>query len=223
MRRDVVHFFRADVKSVYQAYLAAAQNRPFERSCTQNPYYCFQFGLNFSMKYNMNGGSCTLRFIPYQDGTAVNVRFTLAQGVGARYEAYDRALTEKAVELLRIPAQPLRLNVEAFLEERNWVTPDRVPLSPEAGNMPPQMPVPPPPPPMPVQPPQQVVAAAPGYAPPPPKAPGEKCCQGCGTILLPDAKFCFHCGAPAAQPKCRNCGSPLPPDAFFCHYCGQKQ
>ena len=219
MRRDVTYFFRADVKAVYQAYLTAAQNKPFERSCTQEPYYCFRFGLNFSMKYNMNGGSCTLRFIPYMDGGAVNIRFTIAQGVGARCEAYAKALTEKAVAVLNLPAQPLELDVEKFLEESNWVTPDRCP--PPAPPKPVfQSPVPPTPP-APVERPM-----TPPPMPPQPTPPiqGEPvgCCQSCGEALLPEAKFCFRCGTPI-QPKCHSCGKALPPNALFCPYCGMKQ
>jgi hypothetical protein len=177
--------------------------------------------LNFSMKYNMNGGSCTLRFIPYQDGTAVNVRFTLAQGMGARYEAYDRALTQKAAEILGLPPLPLQLNVEAFLEERNWVTADHCP--PPIPQAPPAAaPVCPPP-----------VLQTPPMCPPvisqlpPTEIPAQPVqqehCPGCGAEVLPGARFCFQCGVSVEIPRCKACGSTLPPQARFCPYCGEKQ
>lgn len=194
MRRDVMHYFNADVKAVYLAYLTAAQNKPFERTCEQKPYYCIQFGLNFSMKFNMNGGSCTLHFIPYQGGTAVNLRFSVAQLAGARYEAYDRALTDKAIDILRVPAQTLRLNVEEFLQERNWLI--------EGHSLPQAQPV------------QQMAQPTPAVG---------KRCGKCSAVLMPDARFCSCCGAPTETPVCSACGKQLLPNARFCSHCGQRQ
>lgn len=209
MRRDVMHFFMADVKTVYQAYLTAAQNKPFERTCEQRPFYSFQFGLNFSMKYNMNGGSCTLHFIPHQGGTAVNLRFSVAQLAGARYEAYDRDLTNRAIDILRIPAQTLRINVEEFLNQSNWVTPGSTQLPPA--------PVAPAPAPAPV-------APAPAPVTPAQPAAGQKCCARCGSQLLPGARFCTRCGATVEDHLlCKSCGTPLLPGAKFCTRCGQRQ
>jgi len=127
MRRDVCYFFAADVKSVYDAYLAAATNAKFRRTCNQQPYHTISFNLNFSMKYNMNGGSCTLHFIPYQGGTAVDLRFSIAQLAGARYKKYAEDLTNATVDVLRIPAQPITLDINVFLDERNKIHADNTP------------------------------------------------------------------------------------------------
>jgi len=122
MKRDACYYFSADVRRVYDGFLAAAQNPPFERTCSQEPYYKFQFGLNFSFKYNMNGGSLTLRFIPYNNGTAVNFRFSIAQAVGARYEKYAEDLVAHAVPRIGVMAQPCNIDVEAFLNPINQVS-----------------------------------------------------------------------------------------------------
>ena len=243
MRRDVMHFFNADVRTVYQAYLTAAQNPPFSRNCEQKPFYSFQFGLNFSMKYNMNGGSCTLHFIPYGSGTAVDLRFSVAQLVGARYEAYDRALADKVISILRVPAQPLKINVEEFLQPANWVTgPSELPGVTNTTTAPPvQPPAPPSVPPVPpvVSPEPPLVPPVPPVVPPePPSVPQEniwqparelteqpgKTCAKCASPLLPGARFCTTCGALVAEEKvCCACGKPLLPGAAFCTFCGQKQ
>jgi class 3 adenylate cyclase len=44
-------------------------------------------------------------------------------------------------------------------------------------------------------------------------------CSSCGAELLPGAKFCGECGAPAAA-ACRVCGTDLTPNLKFCPECG---
>lgn len=129
MRRDLCYYFAADVCSVYNAYLMAAGNQQFRRECRQEPYHTLGFGLNFSMKYNMNGGSCTIHFIPYQGGTAVDLRFSIAQLAGARYKRYAADLTNTVIRILNITAQPIRLNIEEFTKECNKVVLQRMPES----------------------------------------------------------------------------------------------
>ena len=129
MRRDLCYYFAADVCSVYNAYLMAAGNQQFRRECRQEPYHTLGFGLNFSMKHNMNGGSCTIHFIPYQGGTAVDLRFSIAQLAGARYKRYAADLTNTVIRILNITAQPIRLNIEEFTKECNKVVLQRMPES----------------------------------------------------------------------------------------------
>jgi YD repeat-containing protein len=56
-------------------------------------------------------------------------------------------------------------------------------------------------------------------------------CDACGTVLVPDARFCSGCGAPVAPPRglqgppaapalCPSCGAALRPGARFCSVCG---
>ena len=202
MRRDVCYFFPADVPSVYNAYLAAATNAQFRRQCNETPYHTIGFGLNFSMKYNMNGGSCILHFMPMQGGTGVDLRFTIAQLAGARYERYATDLTNTAAAILRLPSQRIVPNVEEFLRPENQITPDKVaavqkPTLPEA----------------PVEPAEPAKPATPG-----------KFCSQCGTALEPGDKFCNGCGTPVvkAEKTCPACGATAKPQAAFCSNCGQK-
>ncbi len=134
MRRDLCYYFAADVCSVYNAYLMAAGNQQFRRECRQEPYHTLSFGLNFSMKYNMNGGSCTIHFIPYQNGTAVDLRFSIVQLAGARYGKYAKDLTNTVVSILNIPAREFRLDIEEFTKDCNKVVLQRMPVQ---ANVPP--------------------------------------------------------------------------------------
>ncbi|MBP3415546.1 MAG: hypothetical protein J6L81_10170 [Clostridia bacterium] len=199
MRRDLEFFFPADVPSVFNAYFSAATNPQFRRECKVEPYHTLSFGLNFSVKYNMNGGSCTIRFIPFQNGTAINLRFSIVQAFGARYEAYATELTNAAAWFLKMPAQKITINVEAFMNDALKVTPQNAPASMQGG-VPAPAPIPPAAPPMtapaaPMPPMNQVPPSAPQ-----PQNPGiniganPKTCPACGNVADGAAAFCGRCG-----------------------------
>lgn len=172
MRRDICFIFPVDVATLYNAYLTAASNDRFRRECAQEPYHTLSFGLNFSMKYNFNGGACTLRFMPINGGSAVNMRFAIAQLAGARYERYAKDLTEAAGAVIGVMGAPANIDVEEFLKPANQVTPQATHAAPA---------------PAPV--------AAPTPAPSPAPAPNKgKFCTKCGQNLPQNALFCSSCG-----------------------------
>lgn len=195
MRRDVCYVVDADVKSVYAAYLKAAQNPPFERSCKQEPFHTFSFGVNYSMKYNMNGGSCTLHFIPHGNGTAIDLRFTLAQAFGAKCEMYAQYLTDHAAAILGKTPRIGQVDINEFMNDRNKVY-EHAPVAPQ-------------------------VAAAP--VAPAPAASGIQC-PNCGKTVAADSVFCSGCGTKLKKPGgfCTQCGSPVDAGAAFCCKCGKK-
>ena len=201
MRRDIVYYFNADVATVYNAYLAAAKGRPFDRSCKEEPFHTISFGLNFSMKYNFNGGSCTLHFMPYQTGCAVDLRFTIAQLTGARYGAYAKELTMLVERQLGMAAATCKINVEQFLRPENQVVPGQPRMAP-------------PPMPLPTQPQRPI-----------PPAPSGRLCPNCGCAAANDAAFCIKCGCALqaeAPAFCTHCGNKLEDGAVFCTRCGTK-
>lgn len=200
MRRDICHFFPADVKTVYNAYLTALHNKQFRRDCREEPYHTLTFGLNFSMKYNMNGGSCIIHFIPYNGGTAVDLRFVLAQAAGARYERYDHDLTSAAVLLLGIHVQPLTLDIEEFLKESNKVYAQN-----QTGTSDAQYTAPPTPPP--------TVSQA-----------QTRICTVCGRDVAEDDMFCGYCGTKVVCKNrfCTKCGTKAEESSAFCANCGNK-
>lgn len=209
MRRDICYFFAVDVQTLYNAYLTVAQNDKFRRSCGQEPYHTLSFGLNFSMKYNFNGGACTLRFIPCQGGSAVNMRFSIAQAAGARYEKYAKDLTDGVTALLGIAAMKSEISVETFLAPENKAYAPNEAAAPQTAATP------------------QVAAAVPQAAAPSAPVQNEanmKCCANCGKPVKDGDKFCSGCGQPVATIKrfCTQCGKEAPDDAAFCSACGNK-
>ncbi len=179
MRRDLFHFYPRPVQAVYAAYLQAANER-FGKNCRAEPCHTLSFGLNFSFRYNMNGGACTVHLIPYQGGTAVNVRYTIVQLAGARYGAYDRELTGYVEKLLGIPAQPLQISADVFTQPQNQAAPgaaERLVL-PDTPDEPAQ----------PACPPALTLE---------PTIPIRtiRFCSQCGSRLIPGASFCDRCGA----------------------------
>lgn len=62
-------------------------------------------------------------------------------------------------------------------------------------------------------------AAQPAAAPAPAPAPDTRPCASCGQPIPAEAKFCPHCGKPAAA-ACPKCGAAAVPGAKFCAACG---
>lgn len=172
MRRDICFIFPVDISRLYNAYVTVATNSRFRRECRQEPYHTLSFGLNFSMKYNFNGGSCTIRFIPVEGGSAVNLRFSLAQLAGGRYEKYARDLTDEVIALLGVTPVCADIDINAFLSPQNRV----VAGSHTAYSTP---------------------SSACQQSPTPSPSPnpyGGKFCTRCGQQLPPEALFCSSCG-----------------------------
>ncbi len=213
MRRDVGFYLEAPLDQVYQAYLAAATTAPFERDCKQEPWHTISFGVNMSFKYNMNGGACTIHFMPSGTGTAVNIRFSLAQGVGARYERYAEDLNKSVRRHLPVEIRPAGYVMDDFIKPENQLTPEtfRRPILPAAPAPVYQAPAP--------------VAPAPVYQPPMPAAPQVPYCANCRNPLTPGARFCAYCGMPVVAPAprvCPNCHTPAQEGAAFCATCGTR-
>ena len=211
MKRDVGFYVEADVATVSCAYLNAASHKPFERDCTQEPFYAFTFGVNFSMKYNMNGGSCCIRFMPCGTGTAVNMRFSLAQVAGARYERYAEDLNKALQAFLPIAPTPAKYNADDFLKPENQITPANLrqsaqPVFKEEFQA------------------EPIAAAAQSTVltanTETPNA-DVKFCANCGNKMEADHRFCTKCGTPVLQQKiCSNCKIPVKENDAFCGNCG---
>jgi hypothetical protein len=169
MRRDLVYFYPVPLKPVYDACFNAA-NQKFGKNCKADPFKSLQFGLDFSFKYNMNGGSVTAHFMPYQNGTAINLRYTIIQALGARYKKHAQDYMMYVDGLLNVRGALIGLDVQQFMDyEAN--TPSGV-LPQQA---PPQQ-----------MPPQQV---------PPQQTANGMVCPNCGSLADPGSNFCTKCGS----------------------------
>ena len=121
MKKDLFHYYEADLETVFNAYVSAVKKQ-FGKDCSVKPFHTISFGLNFSFKYNMNGGSCHVHFMPYNTGTAVGVRYSIAQLMGARYSAHDADMTKYVQKELNVIATNTRLDMEEFLSYANKIT-----------------------------------------------------------------------------------------------------
>ena len=117
MRRDVFHYYPTGVKETFDAYFQVLSAKPFKKKPSATPYSLIAFGIGFSFKYNMNGGGVHVHFAPQGSGTAVQIRFSIAQLMGARYRAYDNLMTQKVEERLHVKAEPIDALPESFFNE----------------------------------------------------------------------------------------------------------
>ena len=211
MKRDVGFYIEANIEQVYYAYLKAAINKPFERSCKEEPFHTISFGVNFSFKYNMNGGACTIHLMPWGSGTAVNIRFSIAQAAGARYEKYANDLNAAMQAFLPVVPCPAAFNVDDFLNPQNQVTPEKLQnnTAPVAS--------------APIQ--ETPVATPVAPAPASETSFIAAFCTNCGTKLSPNGRFCPGCGTQTAAPAykvCPNCHAQANSSASFCTSCGTR-
>ena len=204
MRRDLVHYYERDIVSVFEAYKAAAMQK-FGKDCRAEPYHTLSFGLNYSMRYNMNGGACTVHFMRYGTGTAVNIRYSIVQVAGARYGAHDAELSSFVTAALGVPVQDLNVPPEVFLQEQNKVT-----AAPQQAYRQVQQPV------QPVQRPAQQVPRQ--TTPQVAQQTTPQVAQQQQTQRQPQTQ------QQAIRPKlfCDNCGTKIFPGARFCERCGKR-
>lgn len=184
MRRDICHYYERKLPEVFEAYRNAIMSK-FGKNCQALPYHTISFGLNYSFRYNMNGGFCTIHFLPWQTGTAVDVRYTIMQAMGARYGKHDRDLTGDVMAFLGIPAQDINIPVDVFMDERNKVyagygQPNNPSAQPAPQPAPQQV--------------QQAPQPAPQHIPQQPAPQSAGFCGGCGSPVSADAVFCGKCG-----------------------------
>lgn len=171
MRRDLAYFYERPINEVFAAFEQAANQR-FGKDCKTEPCVRLTFGLNFSMKYNMNGGSVTAHFMPYQNGTAVNLRYSIVQAFGARYKTHAHDLTLFVNGILRVAGQPIQLDVDRFLDYEAGVTCPRCGTGCAAG---------------------ELFCSSCGTPLQQPERP--VFCTNCGASLRQEGKFCHRCGA----------------------------
>ncbi|MBQ3506199.1 MAG: zinc ribbon domain-containing protein [Clostridia bacterium] len=196
MTRDLCYYFERSYLDVYNAFLWAAKDK-FGKDCKQEEGKVITFGLNYSFRYNMNGGAIRVFFMPYATGTAVNLHYIIAQLYGARYGAHAKDLIAHVERTLCVQAVEMQPNLQAFLDFQ----PTPALFAP------------------PMQPPMQAPVQQPA-----PQPNTQKCCVNCGQVLTADSLFCSSCGTKVEPPKfCANCGKPFNGDEKFCPACGAKR
>ena len=117
MRADIGHFYPVPIENVFYAYKQAIKEK-FKKDADATPCHTLVFGLNFSFKYNMNGGGCHVHFMPSGNGTAVAIRYTVAQAVGANYKGHDRDMTAEVQRILGVTAQEFDFDMDTFMAQK---------------------------------------------------------------------------------------------------------
>lgn len=192
MTRDLCYYFERSYLDVYNAFLWAAKDK-FGKDCKQEEGKVITFVLNYSFRYNMNGGAIRVFFMPYATGTAVNLHYIIAQLYGARYGAHAKDLIAHVEKTLYVQAVEMQPNLNAFLAFQP--TPDLF--------APPKQPPTAQPMPQPVA---QKRCANCGQD----IAEDSLFCAYCGA-KVEQPKFCA------------NCGKPFNGDEKFCPACGAKR
>ena len=186
MKKDLCYFYPVPVEPVFDAFVQAAK-RQFGKNCKIDAYKTLNFGLDYSFKYNMNGGSLTLHFMPYQGGTAIDMRYTMVQLVAGRYQKQGNDVLAFTDAALGVKAQPISLDINQFLAyEASTPSAAQQPVQPVQPVQQAQVPLPQQP--VQYQPKPQPVQQA--YT-----APARKFCVNCGAPLtVENAAFCMQCG-----------------------------
>ena len=116
MRRDLYHYFNEQIETVFNAYAKVLSEPPFGKAPATTPYSMITFGIGYSFKYNMNGAAVHIHFARKGNGTAVQVRYTIVQLFGARYQAYDNLLTSKVELALGARSQAMSPLSDSYFE-----------------------------------------------------------------------------------------------------------
>ncbi|MCR5348212.1 MAG: zinc ribbon domain-containing protein [Bacilli bacterium] len=135
MRRDLFHYYKGDVKTVFDAYYKILRQEPFRKEPTIIPNKLITFGIGFSFKFNMNGGAVHIHFAKRGEGTAVQVRFTIAQLFGARYKAYDKLMCDHVEKVLGYRGEPMNVLGDEYFDAQPEPEPEpkSTPSLPQGG------------------------------------------------------------------------------------------
>ena len=195
MRRDICYYYRADVQTVYDGFYRAIC-KDFDKSPSINPPFTIGVDLKFSFRYNMNGGACTVRFMPSNGGTLVNLRYSIAQLMGARYGAHAEAIEKAVYQTINLRGESTSVDAEIFVRY------EKEQMLKQSGQC------------APAQPAQHVANAPTGT------------CTKCGMQYSSGQKFCVNCGEKIQQKAekfCTSCGKKIAAESKFCCECGAKQ
>ena len=91
MEKDYRFYCESDVKVVFAAYVRAIERmfgKTRNEGCIISPYQTITFSIDYSFKYNMNGGTCNINFAPQKTGTAITFHYKIKQLLGARCQTH---------------------------------------------------------------------------------------------------------------------------------------
>ena len=114
MRKDICRYFEgADIDSVFKAYMASIKQN-FTPKCSTRSNDFIRFKYSASLRYNMNGGVCSLYLMPYKEGTAVCIRYTIYQAVAGFYQKHEQDMLYTAENLLHVKGEKVNIPFSQF-------------------------------------------------------------------------------------------------------------
>lgn len=189
MTKDLFFYYPCQPAQVYSAYLQTANER-FSKQCREEIRGAvFSFGLDYSFKYNMNGGACTIHVMPHQGGTAVAIHYTVVQLFGAKVTKHSTDITSYADRILGVQNQPIQLNIKMFTDYEASLKGQGAPQP--ASNIPQS----------------QGAPVCPNCGNP--LTPGARFCVSCGKPVHSSPAVCPNCGRPyqGSENFCVGCGT----------------
>lgn len=112
MRKDVTHFYEKPIPEVFYAYHKFIVEKMHANPRVE-PFHTISSAVGM--------GAMTLHFIPYQNGTAIDIRYSLALVNGSVVEEIDYSITKEIVNFLGVAAMNIELPIEIFLDPNNQV------------------------------------------------------------------------------------------------------
>ena len=172
MKKEICHYYPKPKEVVFLSYERAV-NELLGAKIEKTPNESLIFDLEYSVKYNINGGGCHIRFAAYNGGTLVELKFVLAQATGARCGAIDSGLANLVENALGVESNAVYEGFDALVEMMNAPQPQ-----PQMRNDP-----------------QYPPQARQGTQPPQNNC-RDNFCPRCGTKFAPNDNFCTRCGSP---------------------------
>lgn len=166
MKKDIFCYYERPLGAVRDAFVQTVTQQ-YGKDCTMQGTV-LSFKLSYSIVYNMNGGTLTVHLMPYQNGTAVQLHYSIRQLVGAFYKEHAADLTKHTDNYLQAKIVEIALDANQFTAFEQSGAAAAYAFA------------------------QPVAAANPA---PPAATAGIKFCTNCGTKLNADAKFCTGCGS----------------------------
>lgn len=119
MNKSFNFYYSIDLPKLYRAYENAIKYLFKKNSSTQDPRI-LSFPLDFSLKYNMNGGTCNVVFSSLDfNSTRVEIKYSVLQASGARCKAHADDLINQVAQILQRPNPNSDCNQEDTMKGNN--------------------------------------------------------------------------------------------------------
>lgn len=135
MKKEFCHYYPKPVEEIFTAYDRAVKV-VFGADAEKAPNKLIEFDLEYSFKYNINGGGCSIRFTESNGGTLVGLSYVIAGAMGARCNACDLDLTEEVEQIVGVQSKNVYEEFDELVRRMNTPPPPPRGYGAGQGNMP---------------------------------------------------------------------------------------